>query len=326
MDYEQRYKDALDRAKKLKENSDSTAVIDGCEQIFPELQGNEDEQMRQWIIDDIRYNMNNETLFHSEYKKKAEKAIAWLEKQGKTNIQNNNPFKIESDKFYFCIKDYFAGGCCRSKKGDIVLAKNGMNMMGLSPKEASEYFIPINPFKEHVVVDWFEKEREKPQEETVDNANKIRPKFDIGDWITCTAFIPEPHLLHVIDIKDGLYELEDIYGTKKRSTIGHVESIYYHWTIKDAKEGDVLYYEDFDCVRTFIHKFGKYYYCCLVNDVYIPNSDYFVVLNDRLSYIRPATKEQRDYLFARMKQEGYRWDEDKKEVIRYERFVRRTEG
>lgn len=326
MDYEQRYKDALDRAKKLKENSDSTAVIDGCEQIFPELQGNEDEKMRQWIIDDIRYNMNNESLFHSEYKKKAEKAIAWLEKQGKTNIQNNNPFKIESDKFYFCIKDYFAGGCYRSKKGDVVLAQNGMNMMGLSPKEASEYFIPINPFKEHVVVDWFEKQREKPQEETVDNANKIRPKFDIGDWITCPAFIPEPHLLHVIDIKDGLYELEDIYGTKKRSTIGHVESIYYHWTIKDAKEGDVLYYKDFDCVRTFIHKFGKYYYCCLVNDVYIPNSDYFVVLNDRLSYIRPATKEQRDYLFARMKKEGYRWDEDKKEVIRYERFVRRTEG
>lgn len=327
MDYEQRYKDALDRAKKLKENSDSTAVIDGCEQIFPELQGNEDEQMRQWIIDDIRYNMNNETLFHSEYKKKAEKAIAWLEKQGKTNIQNNNPFKIESDKFYFCIKDYFAGGCCRSKKGDIVLAKNGMNMMGLSPKEASEYFIPINPFKEHVVVDWFEKEREKPQEETVDNANKIRPKFDIGDWITCPAFIPEPHLLHVIDIKDGLYELEDVYGTKKRSTIGHVESIYYHWTIKDAKEGDILYYKDFDCVRTFIHKFGKhYYYCCIVNDVFIPNSDYFVVPNDNLSRIRPATKEQRDYLFARMKKEGYRWDEDKKEVIRYERFVRRTEG
>lgn len=327
MDYEQRYKDALDRAKKLKENSDSTAVIDGCEQIFPELQGNEDEQMRQWIIDDIRYNMNNETLFHSEYKKKAEKAIAWLEKQGKTNIQNNNPFKIESDKFYFCIKDYFAGGCYRSKKGDVVLAQNGMNMMGLSPKEASEYFIPINPFKEHVVVDWFEKQREKSQEETVDNANKIRPKFDIGDWITCPAFIPEPHLLHVINNEeDGLYELEDVYGTKKRSTIGHVESIYYHWTIKDAKEGDILYYKDFDCVRTFIHKFGKHYYCCIVNDVFIPNSDYFVVPNDNLSRIRPATKEQRDYLFARMKKEGYRWDEDKKEVIRYERFVRRTEG
>lgn len=317
MDYEQRYKDALGRAKKLKENSDSTAVIDGCEQIFPELQGNEDEKMRQWIIDDIRYNMNNESLFHSEYKKKAEKAIAWLEKQGKTNTQNNKPFKIESDKFYFCIKDYFAGGCYRSKKGDVVLAQNGMNMMGLSPKEASEYFIPINPFKEHVVVDWFEKQREKSQEDTVDTANKIEPKFDIGDWITCPKFLPVPSILQVIDIQDGLYELEDIYGTKKRSTISDIESIYDHWTFTDdVKEGDILYYKDFDCVRIFIHKFGKYYYCCIVNDVFIPNSDYFVVPNDNLSRIRPATKEQRDYLFARITEEGYRWDADRKLLIK----------
>lgn len=286
-----------------------------------------DEEIRQWIIDDIRYNMDNELLNNSEYKKKAEKAIAWLEKQGKTNIQNNNPFKIESDKFYFCIKDYFAGGCYRSKKGDIVLAKNGMNMMGLSPKEASEYFIPINPFKEHVIVDWFEKQREKPQEETVDNANKIRPKFDIGDWITCPALIPEPYLLHVINIEDGLYELEDVYGTKKRSTIGHVESIYYHWTIKDAKEGDVLYYEDSDSLKIFIYQFGKvHYYCCLTNNVFVSHSYYFSVEKDRLSRIRPANTEQRNFLFARMKEEGYRWDKDKKEVIRYERFVRRTEG
>lgn len=320
MDYEKSYKDALDRAKKLKETSDSTAVIDGCEQIFPELQGNEDEKMRKWIIDGIRYNMSynmrNETLLHLAYKKKAEKAIAWLEKQGETNIQNNKPFKIESDKFYFCIKDYFAGGCYRSKNGDVVLAKNGMNMMGLSPKEASEYFMPINPFNKDVVA-WFEKQRETSQEETVDIANKIRPKFDIGDWITCPGFISAPHILQVINIGDGLYELEDVYGTKKRSTIGDTESIYDYWTFNDAKEGDVLCYKDFDCIRTFIHKFGNVYYCCLINDVFIPHSDYFVVQDDRLlSYIRPATKEQRDLLFAKMHEAGYEWDKDKKELIK----------
>lgn len=326
MNYEQRYKEALDRAKKLKENSDSTAVINGCEQIFPELQGNEDEKMRKWIINVIRYHMNynlkNETTLHLEYKKKSEKAIAWLEKQGKTNIKNDNPFKIESDKFYFCIKDYFAGGCYRSKKGDIVLAKNGMNMMGLSPKEASEYFMPTNPFNEDVV-DWFKKQRE----ETVDIANKIRPKFDIGDWITCPELPSVPPMVHVINIEDGLYELEDVYGTKKRSTIGHVESIYYHWTIKDAKEGDVLYYEDSDSLKIFIYQFGKvHYYCCLTNNVFVSHSYYFSVEKDILSRIRPANAEQRNFLFARMKEEGYRWDEDKKEVIRYERFVSRTEG
>ena len=310
-----RYDEALDRAKKLKENSDNTAVIDGCEQIFPELQGNEDEKMRQWIIDDIRYNVNNESLFYSEYKKKAEKAIAWLEKQGKTNSQNNNPFKIESDKFYFCIKDYFAGGCYRSKKGDIVLAKNGMNMMGLSPKEASEYFMPINPFKEHVVVDWFEKQRE----ETVDNANKIRPKFDIGDWITCPAFIPAPHLLHVINNEDGLYELEDVYGTKKQSTISDIESIYDHWDFNDAKEGDVLSYETDEgdlWIMLYWSLYEPYeghvhYHALLVNDKFTDKGTCCICIDD----LKPATIEQHELLFRKMKEEGYQWDKNKKELV-----------
>lgn len=316
MDYEQRYKDALDRAKKLKENSDSTAVIDGCEQIFPELQGNEDEQMRQWIIDDIRYNMNNETLFHSEYKKKAEKAIAWLEKQGKTNIQNNNPFKIESDKFYFCIKDYFAGGCYRSKKGDVVLAQNGMNMMGLSPKEASEYFIPINPFKEHVVVDWFEKQREKSQEETVDNANKIRPKFDIGDWVvSANGKVNQVISVDADNVDFDGYTLDDgVYfsGTWCNS--------YHLWTIKDAKEGDILSYETDEgdlWIMLYWSLYEPYeghvhYHALLVNDDFTDKGTCCICIDN----LKPATIEQHELLFRKMKEEGYQWDKNKKELIK----------
>ena len=47
---------------------------------FPELKESEDDSVIKWIINEIRDNMNHEPL--SEYKKKAEKAIAWLEKQG----------------------------------------------------------------------------------------------------------------------------------------------------------------------------------------------------------------------------------------------------
>jgi hypothetical protein len=32
----------------------------------------------------------------------------------------------------------------------------------------------------------------------------------------------------------------------------------------------------------------------------------------------PATKEQRDLLFQKMKEAGYEWDSNKKELIRYE--------
>ena len=77
------YDEAIERAKKIYGNG----II---ERIFPEFKEC-DERIRRWIIDDIRYNINNEPLNNSEYKKKAEKAIAWLEKQGEA-------YKVSSDK------------------------------------------------------------------------------------------------------------------------------------------------------------------------------------------------------------------------------------
>ena len=78
-----RYDEAIERAKsKIKNDKDHVLYESDVIDIFPELYESEDEEIRKWIIDDIRYNMNNEPLNNSEYKKKAEKAIAWLEKQG----------------------------------------------------------------------------------------------------------------------------------------------------------------------------------------------------------------------------------------------------
>ena len=89
MDYEKKYKEALEKARPFSEHplqEDSSNIV---EYIFPELKKSEDERIRKWIIDDIRYNMNNEPLNNSEYKKNAEKAIAWLEKQGSQNFANS---------------------------------------------------------------------------------------------------------------------------------------------------------------------------------------------------------------------------------------------
>jgi len=49
---------------------------------------------------------------------------------------------IEHGKYYYCIKDYYAGGNKRASKGDVVQALNGMHMMALGVK-ANEYFIPV---------------------------------------------------------------------------------------------------------------------------------------------------------------------------------------
>ena len=79
------YDEALERLKGLIEGTREcrcAIVEEDIIDIFPELKESEGERIRKWIIDDIRYNMDNEALENSEYKKQGEKAIDWLEKQG----------------------------------------------------------------------------------------------------------------------------------------------------------------------------------------------------------------------------------------------------
>ena len=83
------YEHASEEQKALLENMFGKEMFQPKE-IFTKLKEG-DERIRRWIIDDIRYNINNEPLNNSEYKKKAEKAIAWLEKQGEE-------YKVSSDK------------------------------------------------------------------------------------------------------------------------------------------------------------------------------------------------------------------------------------
>ncbi len=55
---------------------------------------------------------------------------------------------IEHGKYYYCIKDYYSGGCKRASKGDVVQALRGMTMMSLGVK-ANEYFLPVNLIMEN---------------------------------------------------------------------------------------------------------------------------------------------------------------------------------
>ena len=92
------YDKAIERAKKLYGNGIA-------EEIFSELKDGDDEKMRRWIIDDIRYNINNEPFNNSEYKKKAEKAIDWLEKQCEPNPYSGVSFKYNGHTWGMCGRD-----------------------------------------------------------------------------------------------------------------------------------------------------------------------------------------------------------------------------
>lgn len=84
MDYEQKYKDALERAKGLLEGMDEGdyfASSGDIENIFPELKESEDERIRKGLIKAVSGILKGNTLYGTDVTR--EEALAWLEKQGK---------------------------------------------------------------------------------------------------------------------------------------------------------------------------------------------------------------------------------------------------
>ena len=150
-------------------------------------------------------------------------------------------------------------------------------------------------------------------------ADKIEPKFKVGDWITNGACI-----IQITSVDDRYYWHDnDCVG-------GDIESIdkeYHLWTIQDAKDGDVLVNKNRE--MPFIFKECKdnhiYCYCGYTNhkDIFF---DRFVDregeelhwLNLFYEQAYPATKEQLDLLFQKMYEAGYEWDSEKKELKKIE--------
>ena len=111
------------------------------------------------------------------------------------------------------------------------------------------------------------------------------------------------YVYHVLD--DNRLLKHDITKTDKSCHL---------WTIKDAKEGDVLCYEDeVFTLKNYVlfHKI-VYHYCYDGKNI-IPHGIYSLAKDD-FNKITPATKEQRDLLFQKMKKAGYEWDDGKKEL------------
>ena len=141
----------------------------------------------------------------------------------------------------------------------------------------------------------------------------VKHKFEVGDWVTDGTC-----KVKIADINNTYY------WYSKNCILGEIESIdknYHLWTIEDAKDGDILVTTKvrscpFIYRKTSYNNNLAYYYAgidgngnfcegCLKRTLFHFGSVENVV---------PATKEQRDLLFAKIKEAGYQWDVDKKEL------------
>lgn len=154
------------------------------------------------------------------------------------------------------------------------------------------------------------------------NANKVESIFEVGKWIVAN----ESKYTFLLKRGAPRFQAEntngDIYSFY---LLPNGEEEYHLWTIEDAKDGDVLVYGDnpnhnhVEVIMLFKSLRSE----CSANT-------HFHIFNDQFrnddwcdcgKNVHPATKEQRDLLFQKMKEAGYEWDAENKELKKIEQTI-----
>ena len=146
----------------------------------------------------------------------------------------------------------------------------------------------------------------------------VELKFKVGDWVV----IDNNHnsTYQVDSVRNYDYMLKHIYGCLMSFPFSSAERLRL-WSHEDVRDGDVLVTTK---IRScpFIYRKTAYpndfaYYYAGIDG----NGDFCEGCIKRtlchfgpLANVAPATKEQRALLFAKMREAGYKWDADKKEL------------
>ena len=277
-DYKKKYEQALSKAREFCKRWDcidangSSLAIDELKEIFPELKVSNSENIRKDLIKWIEE--FPDMVWRGHQKKDI---IAWLENQCETkqvtDFSNLKTWKLIVDAIL--TKENGIGQYLDSARTE-TLAKELLERFG---NIQQKYFAP-----------------------------NVKPKFKIGDWIVFNGFT-----LLVNEVVQGYYKTISIGGICN-SYDWDIDNIARLWTIKDAKDGDVLSSRH---NQPFIYN-GKFDdslvggYCGLqFSNLGFIVSTYMCRWTDNKD-IKPATIEQREYLFAKMKSAGYIWDVEKK--------------
>lgn len=152
------------------------------------------------------------------------------------------------------------------------------------------------------IVAWLEKQGEQ------NHADKVEPKFKVGNWVTNGV----DFTFKVMSIKDNMYYRDDDYSID----IETADKTFRLWTIDDAKDGDVLVYEgEIFMIKSYVLWNKIVYHCCYDGKNLHKYSVYYSLGKEDFDKIHPATKEQRNLLFNKMKGAGYEWDANEKVLV-----------
>lgn len=315
MNYEKKYNEALKKAKKLYEQG---TITESLNYVFPELKEskveNVDEKVRKALIKLVTNHASMDLFI--EYDIHLDEALVWLEKQAEQK-STLPKWKYKSDNTPL-LRDS--------------LILNEYGCVAKSPSGALVSDVWVIDYDELIKLPKEEFEKPGKQKETLcDKCKKAQPfhscqditalgrcaveheqKFYEGDWIACE----ELSTGKIIRLDSDRYEVEFIDGSKGFPHIDYVDRDFHLWTIQDAKDGDILYSIRVNAIILYKYRSsdGIYIntYCALQKGIFIKQE----MLWDR-DFV-PATKEQRDLFFQKMKEAGYEWNAKKKELKKIE--------
>ena len=145
-----------------------------------------------------------------------------------------------------------------------------------------------------------------------DFAPKIEPKFHKGEWVVSKLDRKARQISEVhCDEYNDYYIVEgDEYQIEEYDRLHHL------WSIADAKAGDVL--SNGKMIVIFKHFEEPSYRQHIVAYIGLDTNGDIQIADDTwnlgIDKAKPATKEQRDLLFQKMEEAGYKWDSEKKEL------------
>ena len=336
MDYKKKYEEILGRARSFSQRWYGVATIDSevalqeLKKMFPELEDSEDERIRKELIEFIRHgncifdsleqknefwawlerqkitqNTNKEDEEVRQYiirlmKQRdinvpmVQKALAWLEKQGvqKNTCQPNNTYGNVKFPFRARVKS----------SGAIITIHDGQ--LSMDGKEWIKYQSDSEDGYKYYKPDDLELVYDVEQNQV----NTVESKFKVGDWIV----IDNPcKIIGIDNYGNYLVRYWDFDATDKLHTLSKefCETYFHLWTIEDAKDGDVLTWDDSKCIALFKEIYNKHSFkshgCIGACTEVFENWGFHDIEN-----AHPSTKEQRDLLFTKIKEAGYEWDDE----------------
>ena len=218
--------------------------------------------------------------------------IAWLEKQGEQASSQTN-----ERAWLYLVSDVLTW------KDGIGQYLDDPRVQELAKRLCSKYAQKL--YNPSVLSNSSNTEKNEQQ-----SNDKIKSKFHKGDWIT----IDKP--CQIINIHDnGNYIVQYCDDEKTHELSKNFCESYFHlWTIQDVKDGDVLEFGDHGRrvigILSYINKTtGKVDVSCLLEC-----NKFKVGVFYNLDTVKPhpVTKEQRDLLFQKIKEAGYKWNTETK--------------